>query len=271
MTTKRITIHSIVLLSAVLGTPVAIAQDDAVVGGGSDDVVFLRPLDEAVEDIGPIGTSLRIDTRVNLQQPLSFRDVYAGPDGDLMRISGALYAVFPRSRYSVGGSELLADIPDDTVFRIGTPFDSGAIAPATPSAATDNPYRVGERLNMVYQAEVDGELVGGRIDLKVSDVDGETGQVVGPSPRRSGGAAEELHDQPLPRENRQTSNGGLVWQRSSIDALPPALAHEQRSDIGETIVTSDSYREHRLRELLLRAATGELAERSPAPDAVAPG
>ena len=77
-----------------------------------------RPLDQGVEDVGPLSISLRI-VEPGLDPYSGFRRVFAVPGhpGLLMRVEGGLYAVFPRSSYA-GGS---AQIPMGTVFHIGPP------------------------------------------------------------------------------------------------------------------------------------------------------
>ncbi len=78
------------------------------------------PLDPGLEDVGPIGTSLRQTTR-NLHAPYAFSEVYRTANGLLMRRDGALEAIFPRSSYIATPDGVVPAIPPGTVFRI----DSG--------------------------------------------------------------------------------------------------------------------------------------------------
>lgn len=86
-----------------------------------------RPLDQGIEDVGPLSTSLRI-VEPGLDPFNGFRRVFVVPGrpGLLMRVEGALYAVFPRSFYAGTG----AQIPMGTVFHIGPPvmLDDQAVA-----------------------------------------------------------------------------------------------------------------------------------------------
>ncbi len=78
------------------------------------------PLDQGLEDVGPIGTSLRRTTR-DLHAPQGFDEVFRTDDGLLMRRDGALEAIFPRSRYIATPDGVAPAIPPGTIFRI----DSG--------------------------------------------------------------------------------------------------------------------------------------------------
>jgi hypothetical protein len=97
----------------------------------------VRAADQGVEDIGPLSDSLR---RVELRpaQPMDFDQllIIDGLGGSYARGNGALYAVFPRSVYS--GPRHLAEIPADTVFRIGLPRDPfGPVRSARPAPSRD--------------------------------------------------------------------------------------------------------------------------------------
>lgn len=78
------------------------------------------PLDQGLEDVGPIGTSLRRTTR-DLHAPRGFDEVFRTDDGLLMRRDGALEAIFPRSSYIATPDGVAPAIPAGTIFRI----DSG--------------------------------------------------------------------------------------------------------------------------------------------------
>jgi len=77
-----------------------------------------RPLEQGVEDVGPLSTSLRRVER-GLDLTSDFSRVYPVPGhpGLLMRTDGGIYAVFRQSVYSEAGAE----IPAGTVFYIGEP------------------------------------------------------------------------------------------------------------------------------------------------------
>lgn len=122
--------HSILLACICLALAPAMAL------GQLDD---LERVDQGIADRGSLSTSLRqIDS--GLQQPNGFQQLYRVPggSGDLMRVDGALYAVFPQSVYSSTEDGMVADIPPGTVFYIGgLPSDlTGASAPWSPHLPT---------------------------------------------------------------------------------------------------------------------------------------
>ncbi len=96
----------------------------------------LKPVEQTIEDIGPLGQSHRILPE-DLRLPTGFERVYRVPgsadqfrfnanqghtDDMLMRINGALRAVFPRSVYIPTRRGLKTDVPPGTVFHIGQPL-----------------------------------------------------------------------------------------------------------------------------------------------------
>ncbi|HWB19065.1 MAG TPA: hypothetical protein VG711_02105, partial [Phycisphaerales bacterium] len=81
----------------------------------------LKEVDQGFGDEGPLRTSLR-DFSVDLRLPTGFQKVYQVPgrEDELMRVSGGLIAVFPRSVYATGrGGGQLPLIPPGTVYYIG--------------------------------------------------------------------------------------------------------------------------------------------------------
>jgi len=78
----------------------------------------LTPLDQFFEDADPLAASLRLrftDPRL----PVGFQQVYRGPDDLLMRVDGAVVALFPRSVYALGRRGVVPLVPPGTVFHIG--------------------------------------------------------------------------------------------------------------------------------------------------------
>jgi len=86
----------------------------------------LRPIEQGVEDIDSLGTSLRL-IEAGLSVPTGFSHVYEVPGhpGWLMRVDNGLFAVFRRSIYF----DDMPTVPADTVFHIGWPV----IRPDTPA------------------------------------------------------------------------------------------------------------------------------------------
>lgn len=82
----------------------------------------LQPVDQGIEDRGVLSMSLR-RVEAGLQVPAGFEHVYRVPGREdlFMRIDGALYAVFPQSQYRPTKTGMVAGIPSQTVFFIGSP------------------------------------------------------------------------------------------------------------------------------------------------------
>ncbi|MBX3407876.1 MAG: hypothetical protein KF869_14040 [Phycisphaeraceae bacterium] len=83
----------------------------------------LKRLDQGYEDIDPLRASLRMQP-VDLRMPLDFDAVYSlpgrGATDRLVRMSGALAAVFPRSEYVAMERGVRVLVPANTVFYIGS-------------------------------------------------------------------------------------------------------------------------------------------------------
>jgi len=81
-----------------------------------------RPLVEGFEDVGPLRTSLRILPN-DPRQDIDFDNIYVVPGREdlLMRRSGGLTVVFPRSRYIGTREGPVAVTPPGAVFFIGEP------------------------------------------------------------------------------------------------------------------------------------------------------
>jgi hypothetical protein len=111
--------------------------------------VDLDPVDQAIEDVSVLSTSLR-RVEPGLQQPNDFSRVYRFPGSRdrFMRVQGGLYAVFPESVYGpTREGQLEALVPHDTMFHIGPP----TLLSSEPPPAAPRPEA----------------LVRGRIDLKI--------------------------------------------------------------------------------------------------------
>jgi hypothetical protein len=99
-----------------------------------------QPLDARVEDVSVLSVSLRVES-AGLARPTGFESVYRVPGNSdkLMRVNGALYAVFDQSVYQPGREGLRAVVPPSTVFHIGPPLaaieSSSRVEPARPVPA----------------------------------------------------------------------------------------------------------------------------------------
>ena len=185
-----------------------------VVGAQAQD---LEPVDEAIEDIGPLSVSLR-ELQADLREPAGFDRVYRMPGrSDLyMRIHGGLYAVFPQSTYVETRWGAMPVIPSNTVFYFGLPSPE-LLAQETsgPPAPPVDPYSL---------------RVHGRVDIQPINP-GEAGVI------RNRSAGRSAHARPEPR----------ITPVRRIDASGP----EAR---GPRIVTDPSYRAKRVHRLIRRAA-----------------
>ena len=140
----------------------------APVAGQADT---LEAVDQTIEDVSALSASLRkIET--GLRQPGGFEHVYRvpGEDDRLMRIHGALHAVFPRSVYARDRKGLRPLIPNDTVFYVGPPgvdvrgyeTRSNASAGARPSG------RLNGRINLKLQPQLIGSVAVAPQEVKIS-------------------------------------------------------------------------------------------------------
>jgi len=80
-----------------------------------------RPLDEAIEDVHALSTSLRL-VEQGLDRGNGFDRVYRvpGETGRLMRVQGGLFAVFPESVYKRDKKgKVFPQIPGGTIFYLG--------------------------------------------------------------------------------------------------------------------------------------------------------
>lgn len=93
----------------------------------------LRRIHQLVADLDPLSVSL-LNLEPDLRQDVGFQHLYvedANPDR-FVRISGAMYAVSPRTDYYQTRDEIYAVVSPGTVFYIGEPPElAAATAPAT--------------------------------------------------------------------------------------------------------------------------------------------
>lgn len=77
-------------------------------------------LQQGHQDVDPLARSL-LRQPTDLRAPSAFESVYDLGGGRLARIDGGLYAVFPRSTYTMDAQGVLPTIPPGTIFYIGAP------------------------------------------------------------------------------------------------------------------------------------------------------
>lgn len=114
----------------------------------------LVPVDQRIEDVSPLGLSLR-EMQPTLREPNNFQELYRfrGDDENLVRAQGGLYLVFPRSIYEVDKKgNVFPLIPPNTVFYIGPPPG----------------WRVSSAMQAVARNEVaDAARIDDRLDLRI--------------------------------------------------------------------------------------------------------
>lgn len=208
-------------------TPVTIAQ--------TNDPFGLTPVDQGTSDLGALNTSNRL-IPVDLRQPLDFGRLYEAPDdsGRLMRVSGALSAVFPRSEYEASAGFVFPVIPAGTEFFIGPmPVTSPAYTPpAEPSGAS--------------------LLLDNRISLGIDLHPGSS--EAGPTSGRMSGRIDGMNPAPIKRIHAMAQHGItlrelLTGQWDDDDRATPQAP---------TIWSDEGYRKGRLAILLQRALDSDL-------------
>jgi hypothetical protein len=211
----------------------------------------LEPVDPGVGDRDPLSLSFRtID--VGLHQPMNFEQVFriTGPLGTLgadeeyfARISGGMYAVFPRSVYAPTRQGEVALIPAGTVFYIGPPGDP--LAPAGALAAGWQPA-------LGREARPQLEQQTGRLDLRLETrLPGE--ERIVDVPLDLVPASDVVEPRALPQP-AITSDADLA----PVHAVP--------LNAPGTIIGDEAYRRDRLHALMQRAlAAGLSDEDEPAP------
>lgn len=115
---------------AIAGAPAVLPPANVAEPSG------LEPLDQGFEDTGALNASLRVE-RSDLRIASGFDRVYRarGNNGHLMRVDGALHAVFPESEYAPTEEGSRPVVPAGTTWVIGDPA-VGCSDPTKPSCDT---------------------------------------------------------------------------------------------------------------------------------------
>lgn len=81
-----------------------------------------RRIHPGYEDTGPLRRSLEREA-IDFRTPSAFEHIYLAPDGSgrMMRVSGALHAVFPRSEYIATRFGAAPVVPSGTIYYLGPP------------------------------------------------------------------------------------------------------------------------------------------------------
>jgi hypothetical protein len=147
-------------------------------------------VDQGREDVGALGTSLRMEG-VDMRLPAGFQRVYRVPGRDdlLMRGNGALFAIFPESVYRATRNGRVAVAPPGTVYSIGMPgaLHTQPIAPPQPTFA---PGQFDGRVDGAMHARVDGSA--SRVDARVVLMDERMSTTEAQRRQREGGSTAEL-------------------------------------------------------------------------------
>ncbi len=114
----RTTVHLPAMITMVTMITLALASTAT-----AQTVSPLVPVDQRIEDVSPLGLSLR-EMQPTLREPNNFQELYRfrGDDENLVRAQGGLYLVFPRSVYGTDKKgNVFPLVPPNTVFYIGPP------------------------------------------------------------------------------------------------------------------------------------------------------
>ena len=123
-----------------------------VSGAAAQTASPLVPVDQRIEDVSPLGLSLR-EMQPTLREPNNFQELYRfrGDDENLVRVQGGLYLVFQRSIYgSDKKGNVFPLIPPNTVFYIGPP-PGWAVSAAVQAVARNevaDTARIDDRLDL---------------------------------------------------------------------------------------------------------------------------
>jgi hypothetical protein len=215
--------------SRLIPLPLVLALTFAAAGQQRGDDLT-RSLDEGVEDRGPLSTSLR-EMHVDLRQPVGFENVYRVGEQDelLMRISGGLHAVFPRSVYAETVFGPLPLTPPGTLFFVGEPDERMLMRLGL--GGTEIPLPPEDRSGLRVQARIDE------------------------APLDEEEAGEPVEWNPPPPEHIVFA----VQQRSAPPVIELQSAPAATTGTAGRIVSDPTYRRQRLDALMQRAAEAELA------------
>lgn len=192
-----------------------------------------RVSDQGISDLTRLRTTLRT-TQPDLRLGQNFSDLYKFQDTDgsrkFARVSGALTAIFPQSEYADAQGGQVALIPAGTTFHIGRIKRFESFAPV-PTSATFVP----SALTATTQASL---LVPVRSDSVIS-----------------------THLDSHPRPTSPASAASFSNSHAAAAAvLPPVALTPPLSLPPRGMLSDESYRRKRIRELLTTAATLASAE-----------
>ncbi len=213
---NRSAVLSMSIFAALTIGATALAQ---VTSFSTNDPYALSPVDQGVSDLGELNTSNRL-IPIDLRQPNDFGRLYEAPDssGRLMRISGGLSAVFPRSEYAASAGFIFPVVPAGTEFFIGP-------MPVTAPTAEPEPE---------FIPTASGLLVDSRLNLGTSSI--STNLLQSEEPARF-------------RQIHASNNHGVT-----LDELLAGLTDAPKPKAAPTVWTNERYRQDRIAALLERAS-----------------
>lgn len=194
----------------------------------------LTPVHQGVSDIGPLSTSFLVQSP-DLRVATDFDKVYRVPGSDkhLMRIDGALAAVFPESEYISTRNGIYAVIPAGTVWTIGVPT-----APANSKKSnTENAPNNSANVGIGIRSSDDEDDLSPRFALTPA---ANRGQPIDLS------LSERLTDL-LPPESATLTAHEATLNTDGVEASAPQTSRPSNFDL-----SSEFYRQLRLREITER-------------------
>jgi hypothetical protein len=191
--------------------------------GASGEQPGLRRIHQRVADLDPLSVSL-LQLEPDLRQDVGFQHLYVeeGHPGRFVRVSGAMYAVSPRTDYYQSRDEVYAVVSPGTVFYIGAPPELGEAGDVERGSRG-----VSEGVGMVVDAGA-----GARGPVRMAEVVTSAPMAVFASEMEDAGATQ-------PRPTTARPAGATATERA------PAVA--SASDMSDA-----SFRAQRLREIAER-------------------
>jgi hypothetical protein len=231
---------------AALALACALLHGGAVAQFGREPL--LRRVEEAFSDRDPLASSLRqID--VDLRQPAGFNALYQVEGKEVfIRRAGAVWAVFPRGRYTRHDGKTVVQAPAGMTFSIGPP--SALLTEPKPQKIA-NPARMELALPSGGVHPAADRRVDQRLDHRADEAQPQSGSLKSQgavAPPLPGGEADERDGRSLPVQ--QVAEG-------ADDELAPSGLPSLAGDPPPRFLGDERYRRERLSAMLERLRIAE--------------